>query len=256
MHQHAERADGGEGEEAQRHDPAEQLVQQQGAELRQHQHVELALAGHPLAELVRDLDHPQRPGALSTRSSRILKPFAVSRGARSSNSGPPQHEEAAHRVGKPDRHDALGEPNAELGQRVAPAGRQAGGIAALDVTAAHREIERAGRAAPPACRQPGLVVLQVAVHHGDKFGRGGQRALDHRRGKAPPAHATDAADARIGRGDPARLRRRAVGAVVVDEHDLPGDARRAQPQAGDTAGRHSPARCSRGPRRSAQGQLG
>ncbi len=76
MHQHAERADQREGDEAQRQQAAEHLVQQQAGELRQHQRVELALAGDALVEHDGDLDHPQRRGRAEHEVEQDLEALA------------------------------------------------------------------------------------------------------------------------------------------------------------------------------------
>ena len=94
-------------------------------------------------------------GALSARSSRILNPCPVSRGASVLEQRARQHEEAAHRIGEPHRQEALRQPDAAVRQRVAPAAGEPGAVAALDVAAADREVGRAAAQRLAACRAAG-----------------------------------------------------------------------------------------------------
>jgi hypothetical protein len=70
-------------------------------------------------------------------------------------------------------------------------------------------------------RQQRLVVLQVAVHHGDGARGRGEHALDAGAGQALAADAPQTAHARVGTCDGADDPGRAIWAVVVDEDHFP-----------------------------------
>ena len=180
MHQHAERADQSEGDEAQRQQAAEYLVEQQAGELRQHQCVELALAGDALVEHEREFDDPQRSGRAECQVEQDLEALTGEVAGQLLEQGARQHEEAAHRVGEPYRQECLRQADPAVRQQMAPAAGESGIVAALDVAAADGEVIFAGLQRRQHVGQAGLVVLQVAVHHGHELCRGRQAALDHR----------------------------------------------------------------------------
>ena len=162
-----------------------------------------------------------------------LEPLAGEPGRQRLEQRARQHEEAAHGIGEPHRQEELRQSDAAIRQHMAPATGEAGVVGARHVPAADGDVVLAA----PQCRQHvgqlRLVVLEVAVDHRHVLRRGGQRALDHRRGQAAAADAADAADAPIGLGNAADLGGGAVRAVVVDVHHLPGDAVQRGVQPGD-----------------------
>lgn len=140
------------------------------------------------------------------------------------------HEEAAHRIGDLDPEHLL----RHLGRQRTGAGTllvEAFALVALDVAAADDEVGLIACEQQQHLRQLCLVVLEVGVDHGGERRAGGQDALDARARQAAAADAADAAHAAV------LLRQRphhvggAVGRIVVDEHDFPGnvDKRRLQP---------------------------
>ena len=181
---------------------AEDLVQQQPGELRQHQRIQLALAGHARAEPRRDFRARAAARALlSTRSSRILKPWPVRPACQLLEQRARQHEEAAHRVGQPHRQERLRQPDATVRQRVARSGRPGPRCrrprhARLPTARSQRPTCRrasiAGSRLSSCCRSPSITATIVGGRR--------QRALDHRRGQAAAADAADAAHPRIVRG--------------------------------------------------------
>ena len=111
------------------------------------------------------------------------------------------------------------------------------GAAAFDIAAADHEIGLAALQQRQHLRQLRLVMLQVGVDHRGAGRAGGQNALDAGAGQAAPPDPPDAADAGILPRQAAHHVPGAVGGIVVDEDDFPGDAgeRRLQPpeQRGD-----------------------
>src|SRR6478672_1275769 len=96
-------------------------------------------------------------------------------------------------------------------------------MATVDIAAAHCDVRRARLEHRQQVGQPLLIMLQIAIHHGDVFGRGRQRALDHRRSEATPANALYAANARVPPSKASHLSSRAVWAIVVHKYSLPGN---------------------------------
>ena len=146
------------------------------------------------------------------------------------------HEEAAHGIGDLDPQHALGHFGGErAGAGALPV--EAVGAAAFDVAAADHEIGLAALQQRQHLRQLGLVMLQVGVDHRGAGRAGGQDALDAGAGQAAPPDPPDAADPAILPRQLAHDLPGAVGGIVVDEDDFPGDAgeRRLQPpvQLGD-----------------------
>ncbi len=109
-------------------------------------------------------------GALSARSSNILKPCPVRFPARSHRSR--QHEEAAHRVAKAYWQEILRQPNATLREHVAPACREPGIAAARAVSTANRQVVLAALKRSQHVGQLGFVVLQVSIDNRDELRRG------------------------------------------------------------------------------------
>ncbi len=105
------------------------------------------------------------------------------------------------------------------------------GAAALDIAAADHEFRRAALQQADHLRQLGLVVLQIGVDDRGIGRAGGEDALDAGARQAAPPDPADAADAGILPRQAAHHFPGAVGGIVVDEHDFPGDVleRRLQP---------------------------
>ena len=82
-------------------------------------------------------------------------------------------------------------------------------------------------------RQQGFIVLQVAVDDRDERRRGRQHAFDAGRAQPPSSDAPDAADARVALAERADVLGGAVGRIVIDKHDLPGDAAQGAVEAAD-----------------------
>ena len=152
MHHHAERADQREGDEAQRQQPAEHLVQQQPGELRQHQRVQLALAGDAFVEMARDFDHPQWRRRTQRQVEQDLEALARS-GCRASCSNSGRGSMKKPLIGSLSRtgRNELCQPDAAHPTGCAPATGQPGRVAALDVAAADGKVVLAAAAARRAC---------------------------------------------------------------------------------------------------------
>ena len=145
---------------------------------------------------------------------------------------PAQHEIAAHRIGQLRAQHPAGQGDAGVGQSEPPPVRKPRSVASRGKAAGDHDVGAGLLQQRQHLRQPGLVVLQVAVDDGDDVGRGGHRPLDHRRGQAAAADAAQAAYARIGGGDGAQRVGGAVRAVIVHEHRFPGDAVQRRMQLG------------------------
>ena len=76
-------------------------------------------------------------------------------------------------------------------------------------------------------------MLQIGVDDGDVGRARGLDAFDHRGRQAAPADAVDAAHARIAPGERLHRLGGAVGRIVIDIDDFPGDAREATAEALD-----------------------
>ena len=133
------------------------------------------------------------------------------------------HEEAAHRIGDSDPQHAL----CHFGGKRTGAGAlpvETVGAAALDIAAADHKVEVTGL---QQCQHPGelgFVMLQVGVDHRGIGRARRQNALDTGAGKAAPTYPSDTADAPILPRQLSHHLPGAVGGIVIDEDDLPGDA--------------------------------
>ncbi len=144
------------------------------------------------------------------------------------------HEKAAHGVFEVHLQKQPG----QLGRQVArlqPLRGPIAGAAAGHEAAADHQIQAVLAQGRQHVRQQGFVMLQVGVDHRDVGGGACQHAFQTGRGKTAPAHAFQDAHAAVGSGDPADHLGRAVGRLVVDDHDLPGDPGKGLAQPGDQA---------------------
>ena len=225
MDRHAGGANDGEGDEAQGHEAAERLVQQQSEEFEQHQRVELAFPVLAGAEAVGQLADAQLPLGRNEKVQQDLEAGRRQAWRYFLEERPRQHEEAAHGIGDGFGQHGTGKRAAEVGHGAADRRQAPGGVAPLRVAASDHDVRGPVQQQGDHPGKERLVVLQVAVDHGDEVGRGGERAFDASGGEAATADATDAAHARVGRRDPPGDGGGSIGAVVVHEHDFPGDAR-------------------------------
>ena len=79
-------------------------------------------------------------------------------------------------------------------------------------------------------------MLQIAVHRGNIRREARLRPLDEGAGQPAPADAMDQTNARIGGSQSGNSLTRAIPAVVIDEHHLPGDAGERLVDGGDEGG--------------------
>ena len=143
MHEHAEHADEGERDEPKGHVAAARLVDQQAGELRQHEHVELALAGDTREEFHRNFGNTHALRRGQHQIEQDLEPLAGQFRCKRLEQFAPQSEKAAHRVGEPHRKHCLRHPDTGIRDTVPPCAREAGIVAALDMAAPDGDIRAA-----------------------------------------------------------------------------------------------------------------
>ena len=201
-----------------------QFRQHQPQEIQRHHRVQFALAVQPCAERVWNF-HGAQPAA-GGRDDIEQDLEALGRKLRGQlfEAVAPDHEEAAHRVGDLDPQQPFCHPG---GQRAGagPLPVEAVGAAAFDIAAADHELGRAGLQQLKHLRQLGLVVLQVGVDHGGAGRAGRQDTLDTGAGQAAASDPPDTANAAILPREIAHHLPGAVGRIVIDKDDFPGDAR-------------------------------
>ena len=193
--------------------------------------------------------YPQRGRRLSTRSSRILKPWPVRWRASSSNSGRVLDEEPAHRVRQrrgqehlgassrcrhPTAHGASGWP-VRCYRRPPRGGSRDGEVVGTPLQGLQHH------------RQPRLVMLQVAVDHRDECGGRCQPALDYRRSlQAAAADPPNAAHPPVDLADAAPLRPRCRPGCRRQRRSPPRRCRSARRPAWRSSARRSAAHYNRG----------
>jgi len=112
----------------------------------------------------------------------------------------------------------VGEPTASL-----PGGaeRRSVGVFPSHIPAAHHQICFIGLEGLQHFRQQTFIVLEVAIHDGDKGGRAGQNTFNHSARQPASSHAMQALDPGIFRSNGLDLGGGAVRGIVIDENDLP-----------------------------------
>ena len=135
-----------------------------------------------------------------------------------------QDKKTADRVGDIGLDQAPREAGAVNAEPLAPVGRQPFRAAGFDIAAGDDDIGGIVLERIMHARQQGFIVLQVAVDDRDERRRGRQHAFDAGRAQPPSSDAPDAADARVALAERADVLGGAVGRIVIDKHDLPGDA--------------------------------
>ena len=95
-------------------------------------------------------------------------------------------------------------------------------LARIAETIRHDDIHLSGAQEREHPRQAILVVLEIAVDHGDEIGAGRQPALDHRPRQPRAVDAPEAAHTRIAARDLIGHVIGAIGGIVVHDDHLPG----------------------------------
>ena len=139
------------------------------------------------------------------------------------NHVPAHHEEPAHRVADMGTDQTLGRRCCDTAEQVAHTGEPSMRLAACCKSRSNGEICAQTNSLQHS-RQHGLVVLQVPIHYGHRWGRACQQTFDTGPGKPAPANASHAADTRIRIRDRTRCGRSSVWAVIIDKDHLPFDA--------------------------------
>ena len=228
MHEHAAAADDQERYQAGRHDAAGKLAEQVGGELPGDEGIELRFAMQPLPEIERHLAMPERMVGRQYVEQQLEAGIAQRR--RGMQEGfAADDEKAGERV-----DDIAAEHEGASRLPSFDRLRRNGSIVAASMPVElTRGADDVGLAGADRLDHPldGLgIVLAVAVHDAQQIALGRQHALDAGLGKAAVGDAQHQPHAVIGARHGAHHVRGAVGRTIVDEQDLPVEARRVPPR--------------------------